>query len=73
MQAVVQFAAPAAAGALLTLADLRSVLWVDVVTALAGIGLFACVRLPETEKEEGGEMRTEEELGDRHIIPCCQI
>lgn len=54
MQAVVQFAAPAAAGALLTLADLRSVLWVDVVTALAGIGLFAGVRLPETEKEEGG-------------------
>ena len=63
MQAVVQFAAPAAAGALLTLADLRSVLWVDVVTALAGIGLFACVRLPETEKEEGGRNENRRRFG----------
>ena len=50
MQAAVQFAAPAAAGALLSLTDLRSVLWVDVVTALAGISLFACVRLPKAER-----------------------
>ncbi len=63
MQAVVQFAAPAAAGALLTLADLHSVLWVDVVTALAGIGLFACVRLPETEKEEGGRNENRRRFG----------
>lgn len=46
MQAVVQFAAPAAAGLLLTFSSFRRVLLVDVATAAVGIGLFACVALP---------------------------
>lgn len=53
MQSLVQFAAPAAAGALLTLTSLRTVLWVDVVTAAVGIGLLACVHLPAAVSQRG--------------------
>lgn len=53
MQSLVQFAAPAAAGALLTLTSLRTVLWVDVVTAAVGIGLLACVHLPAAVSRRG--------------------
>lgn len=47
MQSFVQFAAPAAAGALLTVSTLRSTLMVDVATAIVGIGLFAFVLIPK--------------------------
>ncbi|MDO4548598.1 MAG: MFS transporter, partial [Clostridia bacterium] len=47
MQSVVQFAAPAAAGALMTMSTLRSTLLIDVLTAVFGIGLLACVALPK--------------------------
>lgn len=46
MQSVVQFAAPAAAGVLLTASTLRSTLMADVLTAALGIGLLCCVRIP---------------------------
>lgn len=47
MQSVVQFAAPAAAGAVLTIGTLRGTLLIDVVTAALGIGIFSCVLLPK--------------------------
>ncbi|HIT67669.1 MAG TPA: MFS transporter [Candidatus Merdisoma merdipullorum] len=47
MQSVVQFAAPAAAGILLTVSDLRMVLWIDVLTAVIGTGILSGVRLSE--------------------------
>lgn len=47
MQSVVQFAAPAAAAVLLTVASLRSALLVDLLTAAAGVGLLCFVRLPD--------------------------
>ena len=49
MQSVVQFAAPAVAAVVLSINTLRSTLEIDVVTALIGIGLFLCVRLPKQE------------------------
>lgn len=51
MQSAVQFSAPAAAGAALGMGSLRSILLIDIFTAVLGIGLFACVRLPEQEKK----------------------
>lgn len=52
MQSVVQFAAPAAAGAVLTMSTLRSTLMIDVLTAVTGIGLFSCVLLPKQENAQ---------------------
>lgn len=47
MQSVVQFAAPAAAGAIFAVSTLPLTLLVDVLTAAVGIGLFSCVLLPK--------------------------
>lgn len=52
MQSFVQFASPAAAGAVLTVGTLRASLLMDILTAAAGIGIFFCVRLPEQEKRK---------------------
>lgn len=54
MQAVVNFAAPAAAGAVMAFGSLRAILMIDVVTAAAGISLLAVLALPkrQTEKED---------------------
>ena len=49
MQSVVQFAAPAAAGALLTFSTLRSTLMIDIVTAIIGVGLLSLVLIPGQE------------------------
>lgn len=49
MQSVVQFAAPAAAGALLSVSTLSSTLMVDIVTALIGVGLLAGIMIPRQE------------------------
>ncbi len=47
MQSMVQFAAPAAAGAILTFGSLRGTLLIDVITAVLGIGLLSCVLIPK--------------------------
>ena len=49
MQSIVQFAAPAAAGAILTIGTLHSTLLVDVLTAVFGIGILSCVLIPKQE------------------------
>ena len=54
MQAVVQFAAPAAAGALLTINTLSSTLIIDIVTAIVGIGLFSAVMIPKQKIQSSG-------------------
>lgn len=46
MQSVAQFAAPAAAGALLTVSTLSSTLMIDIVTAIIGVGLLSAVMIP---------------------------
>lgn len=47
MQSVVQFAAPAAAGILLTMNTLSSTLIIDTATAIVGIGLLSAVIIPK--------------------------
>ena len=49
IQSVVQFAAPAVAGAVLSVGTFRSALLIDILTALLGIGLLSCVLLPKQE------------------------
>ena len=49
MQSIVQFAAPAVAGAVLSIGTFRSALLIDIVTAGIGIGLLSCVLLPKQE------------------------
>ena len=49
MQSIVQFAAPAVAGAVLSIGTFRSTLLIDIVTAVIGIGLLSCVLLPKQE------------------------
>lgn len=53
MQSVVQFAAPAAAGAILSVSTLRTTLLVDIVTAALGIGLLVVVCTPKQEAPAG--------------------
>ena len=50
-QSVVRFAAPAAAGVILTISTLRSTLSIDVLTAALGIGLLSCVLIPYERKQ----------------------
>lgn len=47
MQSVVQFAAPAAAGVLLTVNTLSSTLMIDIATAIMGVGLLSVVMIPK--------------------------
>ena len=43
IQSIVQFVAPAVAGTVLSIGTFRSTLFIDIVTALVGIGLLSCV------------------------------
>ena len=54
MQTVVQFAAPAAAGALLTVNTLSATLFIDIATAIAGIGLLSAVMIPKQAMQSSG-------------------
>ena len=49
MQSIVQFVAPAVAGTVLSIGTFRSTLFIDILTALIGIGLLSCVLLPKQE------------------------
>lgn len=46
MQSLVQFAAPAAAGVIFSVSELRTTLMIDVITAAVGIGLFLPIIIP---------------------------
>lgn len=52
MQSLVQFAAPAAAGLLLSLSTLQSTLIIDVLTAVFGVGILSCVLIPKQRSIE---------------------
>ena len=47
MQSIVNFAAPAAAGAVFAISTLRTTLMIDIVTAILGTGLLSCLALPK--------------------------
>jgi len=52
LQSVVQFAAPAAAGAILTFGTLRSTLFIDIATAVVGVGILSCIAIPKQARKE---------------------
>ncbi|MDD3790246.1 MAG: MFS transporter [Synergistaceae bacterium] len=47
MQSIVNFAAPATAGAVFAISTLRTTLMIDIVTAILGTGLLSCLALPK--------------------------
>lgn len=49
MQSVVNFAAPAAAGAVFAVSTLRTTLMIDIVTAILGTGMLSCLALPKQD------------------------
>ncbi len=51
VQSVVQFASPAAAGAVLSFSSLYVALFIDVVTAAIGIGIFIFIKIPRTSAD----------------------
>lgn len=70
VQSLVQFAAPAAAGAVLSAATLREALFIDISTAVVGIGILAAVALPfvKTETESAPSMLSEMGEGFRYAV-----
>lgn len=69
LQSVVQFAAPAAAGAILTFSTLRSTLFIDIATAIVGVGLLGCIAIPKreiTENLEASSVFTEMKKGMKY-------
>lgn len=69
LQSVVQFAAPAAAGAILSLGTLRETLWIDIATAAVGIGVLACLALPRQQPsaEEQASLASDLQSGVRYV------
>ncbi len=55
LQSIIQFTSPAAAAAILSMSVFQSVLFLDVSTAIVGIGLLACIVLPPLQKTVSGE------------------
>lgn len=69
MQSIVQFAAPAAAGLILTIGTLRGVLLVDVITAALGIGLLSCLLIPKQDvQKEKVSVFTDMKIGVRYAF-----
>ena len=66
IQSLVQFAAPAAAGAILSYGTLRLTLMIDIATAAAGIGILSAVVIPFTRSEETPSMLSEMLAGFRY-------
>lgn len=69
MQSVVNFAAPAAAGAVFAVSTLRTTLTIDIVTAVLGTGLLSCVVLPkqDTSFEKSGVL-SDMKIGVRYAF-----
>ncbi len=69
MQSIVQFAAPAAAGALFSISTLRSTMMVDIITAVIGIGILSCVMLPKQKMVmEKASVFTDIKVGVRYAF-----
>ncbi len=69
MQSIVQFTAPAAAGALFSISTLRSTMMVDIITAVIGIGILSCVMLPKQKMVmEKASVFTDIKVGVRYAF-----
>lgn len=67
VQSIIQFAAPAAAGAVMTLGTLNNTLYIDVATAVVGISVLAFIAVPcdiaQAPKAEGEDALSEIKAG----------
>lgn len=74
IQSAVQFAAPAAAGLVLSVMPLSAVLMIDIVTAVIGIGIFCFVSVPIREateplqNEKSGSMFSDMKKGFSYVL-----
>ena len=66
VQSVVQFAAPAIAGSILTWGSFRGALTVDIVTAMVGIGLLGAITIPFEKRAESAPVFAEMQAGFRY-------
>ena len=66
VQSVVQFAAPAIAGSILTWGSFRGALMLDVVTAMAGIGLLGAIAIPFEKRTDTAPVFAEMQEGIRY-------
>lgn len=68
IQSVVQFAAPAAAGALLSFSTLGSVLFIDMVTAGIGIGFLSFVAVPGQIPTKKASVFADIKMGTHYVL-----
>lgn len=71
IQSIVQFAAPAAAGAILSIGTLQSTLFIDIATAFVGVGLLCCIAIPKTVaavQREHSSMFTDLKAGVKYAV-----
>ncbi len=69
MQSLVNFAAPAAAGAVFAVSTLEATLMIDVGTAIAGTALLACLTLPGQDSPgEGSSLLSDIRAGLRYAF-----
>ena len=66
VQSVVQFAAPAIAGSILTWGSFRGSLMLDVVTAMVGIGLLGAIAIPFEKRTDSAPIFAEMQEGIRY-------
>ena len=68
MQSIANFAAPAAAGVVLSFSTLGSALLIDVTTAIVGISIFACVAVPKGESKESSSVLADMKSGACYAV-----
>lgn len=68
IQSLVQFAAPAAAGGVLSLGSLRGALLIDIATAAVGIGLLSTIAIPFSKTDEAPSTFLGMKAGIRYAV-----
>lgn len=68
VQSLVQFAAPAAAGTILSWGTLRAALMIDITSAIVGIGILSAVAIPFERRENTPSMLSEMKIGILYAV-----
>ena len=66
VQSVVQFAAPAIAGSILTWGSFRGAMMLDVITAMVGVGLLGAIAIPFEKRKDTAPVFAEMQAGIRY-------
>ncbi len=73
IQSLVQFAAPMAAGAVLSFGTLRAAMAIDIATAAVGIGILLAVAIPFEKREDIPSALSEMKVGIKYAVKECFI